>query len=71
MMPKLKGLDVLKKDDTPDFYLIRKSLKRPIYKEKLRLRSYDIPSKNIIHLIVYLVMNSNKQFLYKYFYYVF
>ena len=32
--------------DTPDFYLIRKSLEKPIYKEKLRLRSYDIPSKN-------------------------
>ena len=26
--------------DTPDFSLIRKSLEKPIYKEKLRLRSY-------------------------------
>lgn len=32
--------------DTPDFYLIRKSLEKPIYKEKLRLRSYNIPNKN-------------------------
>ncbi len=26
--------------DTPDFRLIRRSLERPIYKEKLRVRSY-------------------------------
>ncbi|MCI2105991.1 MAG: polyphosphate polymerase domain-containing protein [Intestinimonas sp.] len=26
--------------DTPDFYLIRRSLEKPVYKEKLRLRSY-------------------------------
>lgn len=30
--------------DTPDDYLIRASLGRPIYKEKLRLRSYGIPN---------------------------
>lgn len=29
--------------DTPDDYLIRKSLSKPTYKEKLRLRSYGIP----------------------------
>lgn len=29
--------------DTPDFKLIRKSLDKPIYKEKLRLRSYGVP----------------------------
>lgn len=29
--------------DTPDFYLIRRSLEKPQYKEKLRLRSYGIP----------------------------
>ena len=29
--------------DTPDDYLIRNSLSRPVYKEKLRLRSYGIP----------------------------
>lgn len=30
--------------DTPDFRLIRESLDKPSYKEKLRLRSYSIPS---------------------------
>lgn len=29
--------------DTPDFRLIRTSLEKPIYKEKLRLRSYGTP----------------------------
>ena len=29
--------------DTPDHRLIRRSLERPVYKEKLRLRSYGIP----------------------------
>ncbi len=29
--------------DTPDFNLIRTSLEKPVYKEKLRLRSYGIP----------------------------
>lgn len=29
--------------DTPDFRLIRRSLSHPVYKEKLRLRSYGIP----------------------------
>lgn len=28
--------------DTPDFLLIRRSLEKPIYKEKLRMRSYGI-----------------------------
>lgn len=28
--------------DTPDYLLIRKSIEKPIYKEKLRLRSYGI-----------------------------
>lgn len=27
--------------DTPDFRLIRRSLEKPVYKEKLRVRSYD------------------------------
>ena len=27
--------------DTPDFRLIRRSLERPVYKEKLRVRSYN------------------------------
>ena len=29
--------------DTPDFRLIRRSMERPVYKEKLRLRSYGCP----------------------------
>lgn len=31
--------------DTPDFALIRRSIERPLFKEKLRLRSYGIPSE--------------------------
>ena len=31
--------------DTPDNYLIRTSLSKPEYKEKLRLRAYGIPSQ--------------------------
>lgn len=30
--------------DTPDYALIRRSLEKPVYKEKLRLRSYGIAS---------------------------
>lgn len=30
--------------DTPDHHLIRHSLSKPYYKEKLRLRSYEIPT---------------------------
>lgn len=30
--------------DTPDYMLIRKSIEKPVYKEKLRLRTYGIPS---------------------------
>ncbi len=30
--------------DTPDDQLIRKSLSKPVYKEKLRLRSYGVPA---------------------------
>lgn len=29
--------------DTPDYALIRTSLEKPVYKEKLRLRSYGVP----------------------------
>ncbi len=32
--------------DTPDFDLIRHSIEKPIYKEKLRLRSYGIPESD-------------------------
>lgn len=31
--------------DTPDFRLIRQSLDRPVYKEKLRMRSYGMAAK--------------------------
>ena len=30
--------------DTPDYALIRRSIEKPVYKEKLRLRSYGIPT---------------------------
>lgn len=29
--------------DTPDYRLIRESLEKPVYKEKMRLRSYGVP----------------------------
>lgn len=32
--------------DTADDYLIRKSISKPVYKEKLRLRSYGTPDKS-------------------------
>lgn len=32
--------------DTPDYRLIRRSLEKPAYKEKLRLRSYGTPSED-------------------------
>ncbi len=32
--------------DTPDYRLIRRSMEKEIYKEKLRLRSYGVPEKN-------------------------
>lgn len=32
--------------DTSDDYLIRTSLSKPVYKEKLRLRAYGVPSDN-------------------------
>lgn len=31
--------------DTPDFRIIRRSLEKPVYKEKLRLRSYGVPTE--------------------------
>ncbi|GAB6179692.1 polyphosphate polymerase domain-containing protein [Desulfotomaculum defluvii] len=31
--------------DTPDFRLIRASIEKPVYKEKIRLRSYGVPKK--------------------------
>lgn len=32
--------------DTPDYELIRRSIEKPVYKEKLRLRSYGIPQND-------------------------
>lgn len=32
--------------DTPDFLLIRRSLEKPFYKEKLRVRSYGVPAED-------------------------
>lgn len=32
--------------DTPDFLLIRRSLEKPVYKEKLRVRSYGVAGKD-------------------------
>lgn len=32
--------------DTPDYTLIRRSIERPLFKEKLRLRSYGIPEND-------------------------
>lgn len=57
IMDKHMELDIHSKDhkpytianiyyDTQDDYLIRSSLSKPIYKEKLRLRSYGVPHKN-------------------------
>ena len=30
--------------DSDDYHLIRYSIERPVYKEKLRLRSYNVPA---------------------------
>ena len=30
--------------DTPDFLLIRRSIEKPVYKEKLRVRAYGVPT---------------------------
>ena len=32
--------------DTPDHQLIRTSMEKPVYKEKLRIRSYGVPTKD-------------------------
>lgn len=32
--------------DTPNYYLIRKSIEKPLFKEKIRLRSYGIADEN-------------------------
>lgn len=37
--------------DTPDFLLITRSIEKPVYKEKLRLRTYGIPTNDSIGFI--------------------
>lgn len=32
--------------DTPDYYLVRTSLEKPVYKEKIRLRSYGLANED-------------------------
>jgi SPX domain protein involved in polyphosphate accumulation len=32
--------------DTPNYHLIRRSIEKPVYKEKLRLRSYGVPRED-------------------------
>ncbi|MBQ9057784.1 MAG: polyphosphate polymerase domain-containing protein [Atopobiaceae bacterium] len=32
--------------DTPQFQLVRRSIERPFYKEKMRIRSYGVPSED-------------------------
>ena len=36
----------IRDSDTPDHRLIRSSLEKPVYKEKLRLRSYGVPQSD-------------------------
>lgn len=37
--------------DTPDYRLIRTSIEKPVYKEKLRLRTYGVPSDDSLSFI--------------------
>lgn len=37
--------------DTPDYLLIRRSLDKPLYKEKLRLRCYSVPKEDSVAFI--------------------
>ena len=32
--------------DTDDYLLVNRSIEKPLYKEKIRLRSYGVPKKN-------------------------
>ena len=47
MEPDMYGITTVQNIyyDTDDFRLIRRSLEQPVYKEKLRLRSYGIPGE--------------------------
>ena len=47
MAPDMYGLTTICNVyfDTPDFRLVRESIEKPIYKEKLRLRTYGVPGE--------------------------
>lgn len=50
MIPDPHGMSTIRNIyyDTPDYRLIRKSLDKPIYKEKIRLRSYGRPTEDTV-----------------------
>lgn len=50
--------------DTPDFDLIRQSIEAPLYKEKLRLRSYGVP-ENPEHKVFVEIKKKFKGIVYK------
>lgn len=50
--------------DTPDCRLIRASLEKPVYKEKLRLRTYGVPSDSSLHLPRRLLEKADESSLY-------
>lgn len=49
--------------DTPDFLLIRRSIEKPVYKEKLRLRCYGNPPAG--EKIFFEIKKKHKQIVYK------
>lgn len=49
--------------DTEDFLLIRRSIEKPVYKEKFRLRSYGIPDKD--HTVFLELKKKYKDVVYK------
>ena len=46
--------------DTPKHLLIRRSLEHPVYKEKLRLRSYGVPKPDILSTSITMPMINAK-----------
>ena len=50
MMPDIHGKNTICSlyYDTPDFRLIRRSLEKPVYKEKLRVRSYGVANSDTL-----------------------
>ena len=49
--------------DTEDFLLIRRSIEKPVYKEKFRIRSYGIPDKD--HTVFLELKKKYKDVVYK------